>query len=89
MGVRIGVMTSCLSDGIDSKRQNDTTWSATQVGLRPVKSGLRGHEAGVSGVDEGDEKASVSLWKRGRIAKSERVTFSDFSGVAYEVVSDN
>ena len=31
----------------------DTTRSAPQVGPRPSESGLGGHEAGVSGVDEG------------------------------------
>ena len=65
MGVRIGVMTSCLSDGIDSKRQKCTTLPATQVSLRPVKSGLRGHEAGVSGVDEGIENTSTFTVKTG------------------------
>ena len=36
----------------------DTTWPATRVGLRPVKSCLGGHEAGVMGDDEGIENAS-------------------------------
>ena len=45
--------------GVSSK--NDTTWSATQVGLRPVESGLGGHEEGVFGVDEGVEKTSLPL----------------------------
>ena len=49
----------------------DTTWLATQVGLRPVKACLGGHEEDVSGVDEGVKKASTPLWKRGRIALSE------------------
>ena len=40
---------------------NDTTWMATQVGLRGVKAGLRGHDDGASGDDEGVEKASIPL----------------------------
>ena len=36
--------------------ENDTTWSATQVGPRPVESGLGSHEEGVFGDDEGVEK---------------------------------
>ena len=61
MGVRIGVTTSCMSDGIDSKEKMDTTWPATQVGPRPVKAGLGGHEEGVFGVDDGVENASLPL----------------------------
>ena len=59
-------------------RKMGTTWSATQVGLRPVKAGLGGHDDGVSGVDEGVEKASIPLWKRGRVAWSGHSTISDF-----------
>ena len=33
--------------------KNDTTWSATQVGLRPVKAGLGGHDDGVWGSTRG------------------------------------
>ena len=39
----------------------ETTWPATQVGLRRVESGLGGHEEGVGGVDEGVEKTSLPL----------------------------
>ena len=53
MGVATCVTTSCLRDEIDSKGKIDTTWPATQVGLRPVKSGLGGHEAGLFVVDDG------------------------------------
>ena len=35
------------------------TWPATQVGLRPVKAGLGGHEAGVFGVDDGVDNTSL------------------------------
>mgnify|MGYP004601358651 CR=1 FL=1 len=40
--------------------KNETTWSATQVGLRPVESGLGGHDDGASGVDDGVKKTSPS-----------------------------
>ena len=59
-------------------RKMGATWSATQVGLRPVKAGLGGHDDGVSGDDEGVEKASIPLRKRGRMAWSDHPTFSDF-----------
>ena len=68
--------------------KNDTTWSATQVGLRPVKAGLGGHEAGVSGVDEGITNPSLPLWKRGRVVMSECPTFSDFLGVWNDVFDE-
>ena len=54
--------------------------AATQVGLWTVKAGLRGHDAGASGVDEGAESASLPLLKRGWMASSEFVAFSDFCG---------
>ena len=69
--------------------ENDTTWSATQVGLRLVKSGLGGHEDGVGGVDDGVENSSPPLWKRGRLAWSVGVTFSDFRGVDNEILSES
>ena len=47
------------------------TWPATQVGLRPVKAGLGGHEAGVLWDDEGVEKVSILLSKWGRMTVSE------------------
>ena len=56
----------------------DTTWPATRVGLRPVKSCLGGHEAGVLGVGEGVEKTSIPMLKRGRMALSECATFMAF-----------
>ena len=55
-----------------------TTWPATQVGPRPVKAGLGGHEEGVRGVDDGVENASPLLWKRVRTTTSECTTFSGF-----------
>ena len=63
----------------------DTTWSATQVGLRPVKSGLGSHEEGVIGVDDGVENASPPLWKRVRITLSECAAFSDLTEAASDV----
>ena len=38
-----------------------TTWPATQVGPRPVKAGLGGHEEGVGGVDDVVKKASLPI----------------------------
>ena len=61
--------------------KNDTTWSAKQVCPRPVKAGLGGHDAGVLGVDEGVEKASLPLRKWGRMALFVCATFSGFKGV--------
>ena len=66
--------------------KTDTTWSATQVGLRPVESGLGGHEEGVRGVDDGVANASSPMWKRERTTTSECPTFSDFTWVANDVV---
>ena len=60
--------------------KNHTTRPATQVGPRPVKAGLRGHEEGVSGVDEGVGKASPPLRKRGRTTRPVCASFSDFCG---------
>ena len=59
-------------------RKMGTTWSATQVGLRGVKSGLGGHDAGVSGGDAGVKNTSIPITKRGRMAMSNHPTFSDF-----------
>ena len=59
--------------------KNETTRPATQVGLRPVESGLGGHDDGVSGDDAGVENASIPLWKRGRLALSVSLTISVFA----------
>ena len=64
------------------------TWPATQVCRRRVESGLGGHKAGASGVDEGIEKASLPMWKRGRTERFVCATFSDFVGVANEHVGE-
>ena len=61
--------------------QRGATWPATQVGLRPVKAGLGGHDDGASGVDDGVEKSSIRISKRGRTAMSEYPTFSGFWAV--------
>ena len=66
-----------------------TTWSATQVGLRPVKSGLGGDADGVSGDDEGVKMSSVLLSKRRRLAVSDHATFSDFVGSDNESACEN
>ena len=50
-----------------SMSKNEPTWPATQVGPRPVESGLGGHDDGVSGVDDRDKKTSPRSWKRGRL----------------------
>ena len=82
------VTTWCLSDEIDSKRKMDTTWPATQVGPRPVKSGLGGHEAGLFGVEEGITNPSPPIMKRGRMVMSKCPTFSDFTGIDNDPVSE-
>ena len=64
----------------ENELKRGTTWPATQVGLRPVKSGLGGHDDGVSGDDEGVERSSILLSKRRRLAVSDHATFSDFVG---------
>ena len=69
--------------------KTDTTWSATQVGLRRVESGLGGHEEGVGGVDDGVANASPPMWKRVRTTTSECPTFSDFTWVANDVANGN
>ena len=66
----------------------DTTWSATQLGPRPVESGLGGHEEGVSGVDDGVENTSLLFWKRVRMTTLESAPFSDFTGFAKDVVDE-
>ena len=68
--------------------ESDTTCPATQLGPRPVESGLGGHEVGVFGVDDGVEEASLPLLKRVRTAWSECPTFSDFTGVPNDVVNE-
>ena len=55
-----------------------TTRPATQVCPRGVESGLGGHDAGVSGVDERVKDRPFPIWKRSRLVESERPTFSDF-----------
>ena len=67
----------------------DTTWPATQVLMRPIKSGLGGHDDGVSGVDDGVDKTSLPLRKRGRRSGSVGATLSDFRGIANQVVCEN
>ena len=43
------------------RAETGTAWAATQVGLRPVESGLGGHDDGVWEVDEGVENTSLPL----------------------------
>ena len=68
----------CTNGRTTRKAENDATWPATQVCLRPLESGLGGHDAGVFGVEEGVETTRLPLLKRGRTAVSECATFSDF-----------
>ena len=63
------------------RTKRDTTWSATEVGQTPVKSGLGGHEEDVFGVDDGVLNASPPPRKRERATWSECPTFSRFTGV--------
>ena len=62
---------------------------ATQVGPRGHEAGLGGHNDSASGVDEGVEKASLPLSKRGRFALSESATFSGFVPARKENSSEN
>ena len=79
------IVGGCLETAeTERTRKMGTTWSATQVGLRPVKAGLGGHDDGVSGGDAGVEDTSIPLRKRGRMALSEYPTFSDFRRVENE-----
>ena len=65
-----------------------TTWSATKVCPGTVKSGLGGHDAGVSRVDEGVENISLPLRKRGRMVLSDCATFNDIGGADKEFIDD-
>ena len=78
----------CTNGRTTRKAKNDATWSATQVGLRPLESGLGGHDAGVFWVEEGVETTRLPLLKRGRTAVSECVAFSDIRGSMDENVSE-
>ena len=66
--------------------KTDMTWSATQVGLRRVESGLGGHDDGVRGVDDGVKNTSPPLRKRARTTRSECAAFSHFMGLANDLV---
>ena len=48
------------------------------MSVRRVKAGLGGHDAGVSGVDDGVENTSFPISKRGRLALPECPAFSGF-----------
>ena len=72
----------------EAKQKNDTTLPAPQVGLGTVKACLRGHDDGVSRVDDGVKNTSLQFSKRERTALSECVTFSDFAGVECEIISE-
>ena len=65
------------------------TLPATQVGVRRVKAGLGGHEAGVIGVDDGVDNTSLPLLKRGRTALSVCATSSVFMGIENDCVGGN
>ena len=65
-------------DTEDIRAENESKWTATQVGLRLVESCLGGHEEGVIGEDEGVENTSLPLWKQGRTVLSECAAFSGF-----------
>ena len=87
--VTTGVPTRSLT-GVEGEWDgNDMTRPATQVGPRTVEAGLGGHDAGVSGVDEGVESASLPLSKLGRLAWSDCPTFSGFCGQVNDFRSEN
>ena len=66
-----------------------TTRPETEVGPRPIKSGLGDLESGVSGVDEGPKNASISMSKWGWLAVSDRASSSDVVGSDNENLSEN
>ena len=72
----------------DNQAKDEPTWTATQVGPRPVEAGLGGHDAGVSRVDAGVGNASFTLLKRARIEVSECVAFSGFRGVDNDIIGE-
>ena len=53
-------------------------WQATQVRPRPVKSGLGGHEAGVSVVEDRVERVLILLMKWRQTVPSNEATFGVF-----------
>ena len=65
------------------------TWPATQVGLRPVKAGLGGHEASVIGVDDRVENASLPMRKQVRTTELVCAIFSGFIGVENQNDGEN
>ena len=69
--------------------QRGATRPATQVGVRPIKVGLGGHDDGASGVDGGVEKSSTSYSKVGPMAWSDHATFSGFVGSDSEFACEN
>ena len=87
--VTTGGMTWCLEVLSGAQAGNDTAWSATQVGSRSVEAGLRGHDAGVSGVYEGVKKASIPLLKQGGMPLSETSTFSGFVPPPKDIFSED
>ena len=65
-------VTTRFPRGIDGDHAGyDGIQPATQVGRRGAEGCLRGHDDGVSRVDEGVENRSIRLRKPGRLAVSE------------------
>ena len=62
---------------------------ATQVGLRPLESGLGGREKGVCGVNDGVDGTSTPLWNWMRGSWTDRTTLSDFTDVNTEFIGDS
>ena len=86
--VTTGVTRRSLT-GVDGELAGkDTTWPATQVGLRTVKSGLGGHDDGASGDDEGS-KSNRYRYRNGDEGVSDSATFSGFVGADNHFVSEN
>ena len=57
--------------------------------MRRVKAGLGGHDAGVSGVDEGVSMTPFPISKRGRLVMSDCQTLSCFVRSGNEDTSEN
>ena len=87
--ITTGVTTWRMRGWDDIQAKNGPTWTTTEVGLRPVESGLGGHEEGVIRVDAGVKNSSLLLWKWGRTAGSEGATLRCFTGVENDGISGN
>ena len=57
--------------------------------MRPVKAGLGGHDAGVSGGCQGGLKHIAPSWKQGRMLRSDCTAFNGLSETRNENITDD